>query len=231
MTIMKTDTDSHCRVIPLRGVRGMIADNMRKSLDEAAQLTHHADCDASALLATKARLGDQGVKVSMEDLIAHAVVAVLGRHPDLNGRVEAREIRLNPQIHLSMAMALPGNTLVAPAIFDAGNLSLMDRSAARKALQQRARSGKLTVPEMTGGTFTISNLGLSRVRHFTPIVNLPQIAILGIGETRQRPWVSEDGELAVRPVMGLSLSFDHRALDGAPAADFLSDLCRQIERG
>ncbi|MFC6672230.1 2-oxo acid dehydrogenase subunit E2 [Marinobacterium aestuariivivens] len=231
MTIMKTDLADAVHVIPLKGVRGMIADNMRKSLDEAAQLTHHADCDATALFETKARLADQGVKVSVEDLIAHAVVAVLGRHPALNGRVEGREIRLDPKVHLSLAMALPNNTLVAPAIFDAGNFSLMDRSAARRELQQRARSGKLSVPEMTGGTFTISNLGLSRVRHFTPIVNLPQIAILGIGETRLRPWVLDSGEIAPRRIMGLSLSFDHRALDGAPAADFLGDLCKQIEQG
>lgn len=231
MTTMKTNADSDCRVIPLKGVRGMIADNMRRSLDEAAQLTHHADCDATALFEAKARLADQGVVVSIEDLVAHAVVAVLGRHPGLNGRVEEREIRLSSQVHLSMAMALPNNTLVAPAVFDAGNLSLMDRSAARRELLQRARSGKLSVPEMTGGTFTISNLGLSRVHHFTPIVNLPQIAILGVGETRLRPWVSETGELVVRRIMGLSLSFDHRAIDGAPAADFLGDLCTQIEQG
>lgn len=231
MTTMTKPLDSDVRVVPLRGVRGMIADNMRKSLDEAAQLTHHADCDATALFETKARLAEQGVKVSIEDLVAQAVIAALGRHPDLNGRVEDREIRLSSSVHLSMAMALPGNLLVAPAIFNACNLSLMDRSAARRDLQQRARAGKLSVPEMTGGTFTLSNLGLSRVHHFTPIVNLPQIAILGIGETRLMPWALPDGSISVRRIMGLSLSFDHRALDGAPAAAFLSDLCEQIEQG
>ncbi|MBY4675023.1 dihydrolipoamide acetyltransferase family protein [Marinobacterium arenosum] len=231
MNTLNTEIGAAERVIPLRGVRGMIADNMRKSLDEAAQLTHHADCDATALFETKDRLAEQGVKVSIEDLIAQAVVAALGRHPELNGRVEQGEIRLSSRVHLSMAMALPGNLLVAPAIFDACELPLMERSAARRDLLQRARSGKLSVTEMTGGTFTISNLGLSRVRHFTPIVNLPQIAILGIGETRRKPWVMKDGRIAVRRIMGLSLSFDHRAVDGAPAAAFLSDLCEQIEQG
>ncbi|UTW12746.1 2-oxo acid dehydrogenase subunit E2 [Marinobacterium rhizophilum] len=219
------------KVIPLRGVRGMIADNMRKSLDEAAQLSHHADCDATALFATKARLASQGVKVSIEDLIAQAVITTLSRHPDANGRVEGREIQLNPAVHLSFAMALPGNLLVAPTLFNACSQSLEARSEARRELQDRARNGKLSVPEMTGGTFTLSNLGLSRVRHFTPIVNLPQIAILGIGETRARPWVMDDGQIEVRQIMGLSLSFDHRALDGGPAAAFLSDLCDQIEQG
>lgn len=218
-------------VIPLRGVRGMIADNMRKSLDEAAQLSHHADCDATALFETKARLAEQGIKVSIEDLIAQALISTLARHPDVNGRVEGREIQLNPAVHLSFAMTLPGNLLVAPTLFNADSQSLMERSDARRALQTRARSGKLSVPEMTGGTFTISNLGLSRVRHFTPIVNLPQIAILGIGETRLKPWVMPEGQISVRRIMGLSLSFDHRALDGGPAGAFLSDLCDQIEQG
>ncbi|ANG62824.1 acetoin dehydrogenase [Marinobacterium aestuarii] len=218
-------------VIPLRGVRGMIADNMRKSLDEAAQLSHHADCDATALFETKVRLAEQGIKVSIEDLIAQALISTLARHPDVNGRVEGREIQLNPAVHLSFAMALPGNLLVAPTLFNADSQSLIERSDARRALQTRARSGKLSVPEMTGGTFTISNLGLSRVRHFTPIVNLPQIAILGIGETRLKPWVMPEGQISVRRIMGLSLSFDHRALDGGPAGAFLSDLCDQIEQG
>ncbi|MCP8686583.1 2-oxo acid dehydrogenase subunit E2 [Marinobacterium sedimentorum] len=219
------------KIIPLRGVRGMIADNMRKSLDEAAQLSHHADCDATALFETKVRLAEQGIKVSIEDLIAQAVITTLARHPDVNGRVEGREIQLNPSVHLSLAMTLPGNLLVAPTIFNACAQSLTERSDARRELQTRARSGKLSVPEMTGGTFTISNLGLSRVRHFTPIVNLPQIAILGIGETRLKPWVMQDGQISVRRIMGLSLSFDHRALDGGPAGAFLSDLCDQIEQG
>ncbi len=218
------------RVVPLRGVRGMIADNMRKSLNEAAQLTHHADCDATPLFETKSRLAEQGLKVSIEDLVAHAVVAVLDRHPDMNGRVEGKEICFSSKTHLSMAMALPGNLLVAPAIFNADDLSLMDRSDARRDLLQRARAGKLSVAEMTGGTFTISNLGLSRVRHFTPIINVPQIAILGVGQTRATPWVMEDGNIAVRRIMGLSLSFDHRAVDGAPAANFLTDLCQHIEQ-
>jgi len=81
---------------------------------------------------------------------------------------------------------------------------------------------------MTGGTFTISNIGLTRVRFFTPILNVPQIAILGVGETAQRPWVV-DGRIEPRPIMGLSLTFDHRAVNGAPAGEFLSDLCRIIE--
>ncbi|WP_036231907.1 2-oxo acid dehydrogenase subunit E2 [Marinobacterium litorale] len=231
MTAQPTIEQNPGRVIPLRGMRGMIADNMRRSLDEAAQLTHHAECDATELFATKQRLANQGIKVSIEDLVAQAVITTLGEHPGLNGRVEGKEIRLHDAIHLSLAMALPGNLLAAPTLFNAGELSLMERSAARKELAQRAKENKLSVPEMTGGTFTLSNLGLSRVQFFTPIVNLPQIAILGIGETRLQPRVMSDLSVEPRRVMGLSLSFDHRAVDGAPAAAFLTDLCNLIEKG
>ncbi len=218
------------KIVPLRGVRAMIADNMRKSLDEAAQLTHHAECNASALFDKKVKLAESGLKVSIEDLIADVVIETLKQHPDLNGRVEKKEIHLYPNIHLSMAMALPGNLLVAPTIFNAEKMNIEARAKARKDLGQRAKINKLTVPEMTGGTFTISNLGLSRVSHFTPIVNIPQIAILGVGQTKDKPWIMEDGSIAVRKVMGLSLSFDHRAVDGAPAGAFLTDLCNAIEQ-
>ncbi len=218
------------KIIPLKGMRGMIADNMRRSLDEAAQLTHHADCDVTALLARKQQLADEGTRVSIEDLLCDRIVAALVEHPALNGRVEGKEVHLSASIHLSIAIALPGNLLVAPTIFDAEKCTLADRAAGRKDLVARAKAGKLSVAEMTKGTFTVSNLGLSRVRHFTPIINIPQIAILGIGQTVQQPTVAADGSLTVRSVMGLSLTFDHRAVDGGPAAAFLTTLCELIEQ-
>lgn len=208
----------------------MIADKMVKSLQEAAQLTHQATCDASALLAAKERQAGEGVRVSIEDLLMHCVVAVLGRHPAINGTVVGREIHLSDAVHLSVAMALPGNLLVAPAIFDAGSKSVLELRAARQDLAARARTNKLTVTEMTGGTFTISNLGLTRVEHFTPIINAPQIAVLGIGHIVEHPFKGADGGMVWKPTMGLSLTFDHRAIDGAPAAEFLTDVCESVER-
>ncbi|MGE0280577.1 MAG: 2-oxo acid dehydrogenase subunit E2 [Rhizobiaceae bacterium] len=217
------------RVIPLRGVRGMIADKMLRSLSEAAQLTHHADCRAAALMARKAAWAEAGIKVSVEDLILDRVVATLLNHPDLNGVLKGKEVHLSGAVHLSVAMALPGNLLVAPAIFNSETLTIEERSAARKDLAERARKNKLTVPEMTGGTFTVSNLGLSRVKYFTPILNTPQIGILGIGRIEQVALPDGKGGVELHPVMGLSLTFDHQAVDGAPAAAFLSDLCAAIE--
>ncbi|MAD15408.1 MAG: acetoin dehydrogenase [Alteromonadaceae bacterium] len=221
--------DDAINIVALRGVRGMIADKMQKSLQEAAQLTHHAQADVSSLISMKERLSSEGTKVSIEDLIMHVVCSVLGRHSHMNGVVQGKEVHLHEQIHLSMAMALPGNLLVAPAIFNASRKQLGELREARQDLSARAKSNKLTVPEMTNGTFTISNLGLSRVHHFTPILNTPQIALLGIGSIVQQAAPGENDAVLWKPVMGLSLTFDHRAVDGAPAADFLTDICKSIE--
>lgn len=225
---MSNAATAEVRVVPLRGARGMIADKMSASLKEAAQLTHHARVDMTALLAAKAQFKEQGISLSVEDLLMGAVVRTLRNHPDINGRVEGRDVHLPVTVDLGVAIALPGNLLAAPAIFGAGDMDLQELRAARQDVIQRARTNKLTVPEMTGGTFTISNLGLSRVEQFTPIINTPQIAILGIGRTVETP--ERDGEnLVWKPYAGLSLTFDHRAIDGAPAADFLTDLCKVIE--
>ncbi len=221
-------TPTPARTVALRGMRGMIADKMAASLREAAQLTHHARADVSALLRAKAALAGDGVRVSVEDLLMAALIRVLKRHPDLNGTLREREVVLPETVDLCVAIALPGNLLAAPAIFGASGMTLPELRAARQDLAVRAKAGKLTVPEMTGGTFTISNLGLSRVEFFTPILNTPQIAILGVGCITEVAVPKEDG-VAFRPMAGLSLTFDHRAVDGAPAADFLTALCAEIE--
>jgi pyruvate/2-oxoglutarate dehydrogenase complex dihydrolipoamide acyltransferase (E2) component len=229
---MRTESSEAARgvhVAPLRGARAMIADKMRASLAESAQVTHHADCEAEALLAWKERLAGAGERVSLEDLIIDRTVSTLRDHPDLNGFLKDREIHLHDAVHLGVAIALPGNLLVAPAIFDADLKSLAERANARKDLVARAQTNKLTVAEMTGATFTVTNLGRTRVRYFTPIVNPPQIAILGVGAVLDPARAGPGGAVEMRPTLGLSLTFDHRAVDGAPAAAFLSALCEAIE--
>lgn len=218
------------RIVPLKGVRGMIADAMVKSLATAAQLTHHGSADATALMTEKTRLAEAGTKVSVEDLLMLAVVRALKKNPDGNGRVESKEVHLSEAIDLSVAIALPGNLLVAPAIFGAGDMNVSELRAARQDLAARAKANKLSVTEMTGGTFTVSNLGLTRVEHFTPIINAPQICILGIGRLSDRAVRATDGGIELRPHVGLSLTFDHRAIDGAPAGELLTSICEEIER-
>lgn len=217
------------RTVRLKGVRGMIADAMVKSLATAAQLTHLGSADATALMAEKARLAEAGTKVSVEDLLMLAVIRALKKHPDANGRVEGDEVKLPTSIDLSVAIALPGNLLVAPAIFGADQMDVSALRAARQDLATRAKANKLSVTEMTGGTFTVSNLGLTRVEHFTPIINAPQICILGIGRLTDRAVHASGGGIELRPHVGLSLTFDHRAIDGAPAGDVLTTICDEIE--
>lgn len=217
------------RTVPLKGVRGMIADAMVKSLATAAQLTHHGSADACTLMAEKARLAEGGTKVSVEDLLMLAVMRALKKVPDANGKVVDRDVHLHDRIDLSVAIALPDNLLVAPAIFGADQMDVTELRAARQDLAARAKTNKLTVTEMTGGTFSVSNLGLTRVEHFTPILNQGQICILGIGRMIDRAVRAEDGGIELRPHVGLSLTFDHRALDGAPAGDLLTAICEEIE--
>lgn len=223
-----TQDNEQDRTIPLTGMRGMIAGKMLESLATSAQLTHHSECDATGLLATKNRLKNSGINASIEDLIIDVVVKVLKSNPGINGTCKDKKITLSSTINLGIAIALPGDLLMAPAILDAGSMTLEERVAARRDLAERAKNNKLSVTEMMGGTFTVSNLGLTRVHHFTPIISAPQIAILGIGEMRLRPWI-HNGEISPRNVMGLSLTFDHRAINGAPAGDFLTALCDAIE--
>ena len=207
----------------------MTADLMVASLATAAQLTHHASADVSGLLAEKDRLAGSGSKVSVEDLLIIALLRAIKKHPDVNGQVDEANITLFDTVDLSVAVSLPGNLLVAPAMFDVGNMDVIELNSARRDLVTRAKSNKLSVTEMTGGTFTVSNLGLTRVEHFTPIIKLPQICILGIGCTTDRAVRGAGDTIEWRPYVPLSLTFDHRALDGAPAGDFLTSLCKEIE--
>lgn len=226
----QSETDGPAdKVVRLSGMRGMIAGKMLESLTTTAQLTHLAECDATGLFATKKRLQEEGLKASVEDVLIDVIIETLRQHPGMNGTLVDKEIKLSSRINLAVAVALPGDLLVAPTIIDAGNMTLAERIAARRDVVDRAKINKLSVTEMTAGTFTISNIGLTRVKFFTPILNAPQIAILGIGQTASRPWVV-DGEIAIRSIMGLSLTFDHRAVNGAPAGDFLTDLCGAIEQ-
>lgn len=217
--------------VPLKGMRKMIAAKMLESLQTTAQLTHHAECRLDALKARRAELKTAGSAVSVQDLVLLKVIETLKAHPGLNATLADEVIHHHAAVHLGLAIPLPGDLLVAPALFNAEQLDGEELCQARKALVDKALASKLSVKELTGATFTVSNLGLSRVHHFTPVLNPPQVAILGIGGVQRRLELSASGALVEAEWLGLSLTFDHRAVNGAPAADFLDDLCRRIEEG
>lgn len=216
--------------IALKGVRGMVAQKMMQSLQGTAQLSYHSECRADALIAARRKYGADGLKLSYEDLIIFALCKVLGQLPQFNGEQDEDKAVLSDAVHMSIAISTPQG-LMAPTLHDAQSYALPELVEKRRDLIERAMEAKLKVSEMSGGTFTVSNLGISCIDHFTPIINHPQLAILGLGRIRKQAVVTDDGDLIVGHTMGLSLTADHRFIDGAPAAKFLETLLALLESG
>lgn len=206
----------------------MIARKMTESLSASAQVSFSARANASHLVAIREAWKATGVPVGVEDLLLIAVRDALIDFPSVNATADADGIKVYEEICVSVAIALD-NGLVAPALPDLRGLSLEQIVTLRRDLVQRAREGKLSVPEMSFGTFTISNLGASRVEHFTPILNGGQMGILGIGRLTSAVFVDDNGQIGTRPELMLSLTTDHRVLDGAPSAQFFSSIIDRLE--
>ncbi len=209
--------------ILLRWMRRVIAERMHASLQEMAQLTLGIEVDMDEAVKLRRQLIDEwapeGIRPSYTDLVIKAAAKALGRHPLLNAHITEDAIELLPEVHVGMAVALDDG-LVVPVIRDADRLPLREIAAESSRLAGAARGGTLTLDEMNGGTFTVTPLGMYDVDFFTPIINPPNVAILGVGRIHDATgW---EGDRPVRlQRMTLSLTIDHRAVDGAPAAAFL----------
>ena len=215
--------------VPMSGIRRAIARSMHASLSEMAQLTLNASFDATNLMEWRKQLKAGGEamglsKISINDMVMYAVSRTLLNHPTINATLVDNTMRLYKHANVGMAVDTDRGLLV-PTIFKADTLSLADFAKATKAAAAKAREGALTPDEMSGGSFTVTNLGSLGIESFTPVINPPQTAILGVCAVTNR--LKADG--TVYPAMGLSLTFDHRAVDGAPAAKFLKDLCTALE--
>lgn len=219
------------REIPLRGVRKIIAERLHASYAGAVHVPMRVDVNMAAAADLRRQLKpvleEQGARLTYTDLIAAAVSQALVAMPLLNATVEQDVIRIHPGVNLGIAVALDEG-LVVPVIRDAETLRLADLSRSLQEQATLARSGRLPPDAFSGGTFTISNLGQYGLDNFDPIINPPQVAILGVGGIADRV-VAVNGAPAVRPMMTLTLVFDHRALDGAPAAMFLSKVRELLE--
>ncbi|MBQ4592411.1 MAG: 2-oxo acid dehydrogenase subunit E2 [Clostridia bacterium] len=214
---------------PMSNIRKVIAKSMHASLSEMAQLTLNSSFDATNLLAYRAKLKANGEalglsKITINDMILFAAARVLPNYPEINANLIDNTFRKYKHANIGMAVDTDRGLLV-PVIFGSDTLTLAELSAQAKTLAGKAREGKLSPDEMSGGSFTISNLGSMGVESFTPVINPPQTAILGVCCTTNR--LNAEGK--VYPAMGLSLTFDHRAVDGAPAAKFLKELCTALE--
>ncbi len=214
---------------PFSNVRKVIAKSMHASLSEMAQLTLNSSFDATALLAYRDKLKANGEalgmgKITINDMVLYAVSRVLPNYPEINANVVDNTFRKFKHANIGMAVDTDRGLLV-PVLFAAEKMSLSELAGATKEAAGKAREGKLSPDDMSGGSFTVSNLGSMGIESFTPVINPPQTAILGVCCTTNR--VKADGK--VYPAMGLSLTFDHRAVDGAPAAKFLKELCTALE--
>ena len=217
--------------ITIRGIRKIIARNMTLSLNRQAQLTLHTEASAVALQATRAAFNDrpqpERPPVSYNAIIVKAAALALRRHPRLNAVVDGRQIKIWQQIHIGLAMD-NGKGLIVPKIRHADTKSIPAIAGELNALSLEAEKQGLLPDALTNGTFTITNLGRWDIDHFTPINNYPESAILGVGRIVEKPWV-RNGAVVAEPRLALSLTFDHRIIDGAQAAEFLKTLKDMLE--
>jgi len=217
--------------ITLTRMRATIAQRMTEAKRVAPDIHVTVDIRVDQVVAVRERLNKQlaaeKVKLSVGDFVTKAVALTLRRHPEMNATFEDNTILRHGGVHVGIAVALEGG-LIVPVLRDADTLGLREIRTGSEALYEGARQMKLTSDQMTGGTFTISNLGMYGVREFDAILNLPQVGILAVGAAEKRPVVVNDA-LAVGTVMTVTLTVDHRAVDGAAAAEFLRTLKGLLE--
>jgi len=217
--------------IPLSDVRQVIAERMSASWQNAPMVTLNADVDCSSFKNMRESLRtlfkEKGLNLSYNYILMKMCALALKEHPMLNSYLDGDEVVLIDEINIDLAVAIK-DALILPVIKDVGDKDMFQIALEGGALIEKARKGELSIDDVTGGTFTITNLGMFGIKDFTPIINPPQCAILGVGEMKDKPCVCGE-EIVIKPVMTLSLTFDHRIVDGAQAALFLRQLKEMIE--
>ena len=230
-----SESGDDSQVVPLTNIRKIIARNMQASLQNSAQLTHHLSADARKILALRREIKKRSVtenipNITLNDMVCYAVVHTLLKMPHVNSHFLGDKIRTFSKVHLGMAVDTERGLMV-PVLRNADELSLRGLSLHLKSLAEACRTGKIDPELLKGeaGSFTVSNLGAYGIEMFTPVINLPQAGILGVNTIIYRPSDLGDGSIGFIPVIGLSLTYDHRAIDGAPASAFLKELKQNIE--
>ncbi len=220
-------------IIPMAGIRQLIAANMQASLQNAAQLTVFVETDVTEMVALREAMLARNKKnpeyrLSYNDIIAYAVCRALLKHPIMNSTLEDDGIHVHEHVNLGVAVSLPDG-LIVPNVKQADTYSLEDLKAKVRDAAGRARKGGLSMDEIGGGTFTISNVSMLGVDGFTPILNPPETGILGVGRVVEKPGIYE-GAVCIRKFMTLSLTFNHMVTDGGPAMTFLRALADMLEK-
>lgn len=220
------------RFIPLKGIRKIIANRMTESFQNIPHFYLSLEVDMTACLALREQLKEEiekraNVRLTMTDILVKVAASALKIHPIINSRIEGDQIRLIEEINIGVAIALE-NGLIVPVVHHADQKSLAEIALTIRNLTQRAREGKLSLDDVGGGTFTLSNMGMLGIDKFNPIINPPECSILGVGRTVEKP-VVRGGEIKIRPTAWFNLSSDHRIVDGATAAKFLNHLKKLFE--
>ncbi len=219
--------------VPLSTIRKIIAQRMHASLATTAQLTLHRTFDATSILAYRARVKEQGEalglpNITINDMIVYVVARMLVKHPDLNAHFLGTKIVKYARANVGVAMDTPRGLMV-PVLRAADTLSLSETSRRLKPIADAARQGSINPDLLSGGTFTVTNMGMLGIETFTPVINVPEVAILGVGGLILKP--VSDGKGGVRHVQAipLSLTIDHQAVDGGPGARFLAAVAESLE--
>ena len=219
--------------IEMSVVRKAIADKLTRSHLTAAHVTITTSVDMTETITLRERLAPEienrtGAKLSYTDIIVKLVSLALKEYPTVNSSLEGDKIKLFSDINIGVAVALE-DSLIVPVVLSADKKSLAEIATLLGDKIEKARTGQLSVDEVTGGTFTVSNLGIYDIEVFTPIINPPECAILGVGKILPKPWAVGE-EIKIRPIATLSLSFDHRIIDGAKAAAFLQKVKQSLQK-
>lgn len=219
-------------IVPMTTMRKRIAQRLSESHLTAVHITHVIEVDVTNLIEIRqtalAKIEEtHGIRISINDILIKAVVMALKKYPVLNSTLEKDEIKIFGNVNMGVATSIDEG-LIVPVIHKADEKSLIEIAKESRELIEKARKGTLSLKELTGGTFTVTNLGMYGIEIFTPIINPPQSAILGVGKIIEKPVVVQ-GQIVVRSMMPLSLSFDHRVIDGALAAQFLQELKQILE--
>ena len=227
----KYDFFGYVERVPLRGVRKTVANKMVQSVLTAAQLTHMHECDATELASLrekeKKKYEKEGVKLTFMPYIVKAVASCLQQHKYLNASLEGEEIILKEYYNIGVAVDTKEGLFV-PVVKGADKKDIKAIAKEIEKLADDSRSRKINVMDLKGGTFTISNLGNIGIEYFTPIINYPESAILGVGRIMQKP-VVRNGKIEIREILPLSLTYDHRIVDGGEAARFMADLIERLQ--
>lgn len=228
----QTETASGARRVPLSGMRKVIAQRLTQSKRDIPHVYFKASIDMTQALVLKNKASElikakTGRKLSINDIVLKATAAALTEFPGINASLIDNEIIYHDHVNLGMAVSVEKG-LVVPVIKDADKLSLSRINQTASEMAEKARDGKLALDEMSGGTFTVSNLGAYGIDEFSAIINPPESAILAVGRVAETP-VAENGQVVIKPMMALTLSVDHRIIDGALAAQFMKRLKELFE--